>query len=60
MSADGPEEREFERAESFERDLDQLDLDEMLADEECGVLERIECAHRQDLIDAGRGHLVRP
>lgn len=33
MSADGPEEREFDREESYERDLDDADVADMLADE---------------------------
>lgn len=33
MSADGPEERTFEREEAYERDLDDADVEEMLADE---------------------------
>lgn len=33
MSADGIEEREFDTADRYERDIDQLDIDTMLADE---------------------------
>ena len=31
---DGPEEREFERESDYERDIDTLDVEQMLADEE--------------------------
>jgi len=39
MSADGPEEREFDLEEQFERDLADMDVAEMLADESRDDLE---------------------
>jgi hypothetical protein len=36
---DGPEEREGERAEQYERDIDDADIAEMLADEERSDIE---------------------
>lgn len=39
MSTDGPEEREFEREEAHERYLDELALDEQLADESLDDME---------------------
>jgi hypothetical protein len=37
--ADGPEQREAERAEQYERDIDDLDIALMLADQERGDIE---------------------
>ena len=39
---DGLEERTADSDDRYERDLDQIELDEMLADEECGLLDQAE------------------
>jgi len=82
MSADGPEQRTADRQElaaerdeefdtllgdSYERDLDDADVTDQLADEPDDdyyerAAERADLAKQeldQDLRDAGRGHLVR-
>lgn len=69
QSPDGPEERTAFHEEHYERDLDDADVAEQLADEEPDdeyferAAERADLDKQsldQDLRDAGRGHLVRP
>jgi hypothetical protein len=41
MEPDGPDDREFERRERFERDMDRIDLDEILGDEQGDALRQM-------------------